>query len=115
MTRPDTERRKHPRIRGKAGIRLTAGEHECSVLDISCSGIRFVIDEPPPLMSLVDIQLEIPRAQRPERNGADSMHCRGAVVRAEGTEAGYDVAVFITEIEDNDRLLISDYVRSQSE
>ncbi len=65
MTQPDSERREHPRVPGQAGLRLRAGTRECAILDISCSGIRFMTEEPPPLMSLVDIHLAIPGGAHP--------------------------------------------------
>jgi hypothetical protein len=96
---------------------MRAGERDCSVIDISCSGIRFLTPEPPPLMSMVDIRLEIPDADDSETSGPGSVHCQGAVVRTEafGDVSGdQEVAIFFTWIDDESRLLINEYVRRHS-
>ena len=109
-----SERRQHPRVSAGAGLRLHAGEAECHVLDISCAGVRFVTPSPPPLMSLVDVRLEIPSHD----GDATVLACQGAVVRTDAyaDESGeQEVAIFFTRLEDADRLLIRDYVRRNSE
>ena len=108
------ERRDQPRVQGRAGIRLTAGATDCSVIDISSSGIRFLTDEPPPLMSQVDIHLEIPD-MTPGRDEMVSVRCLGAVVRTTEVDDRYEVAVFITQIDDDDRYRIGEYVRRHTE
>jgi hypothetical protein len=113
MVGPSRERREHPRIPAGTDIRLRAGETECKLLDISCSGLRFQTVQPPPLMSLLEIRLELPGNDTPL---PEVLHCQGAVVRTEvfGDGAGQEVAVFFTRIEDTAKLAITDYVRRRS-
>jgi len=115
VTKQQEERRESPRVGAGPGLKMTAGEHACSVIDISSSGIRFRTVAPLPTMSMVDIRLEIPRADDPE--DLAPIHCQGAVVRTEtfgDTSGDQEVAVFFTWIDDESRLLISNYVRRQS-
>ncbi len=113
MTQHSDERRKHPRVGAGRGLRMHAGKRECSVIDISCSGIRFQTEEPPPLMSMVEIRLEIPRQDGPADEVLTDIRCQGAVVRTEafGDASGHqEVAIFFTWIDDESRLLIHEYV-----
>ena len=114
MSEAPRERRKHPRAAARTGLRLRAGESDCVVLDISCSGVRFRSTEPPPLMTLLDVRLEIPRA---EGDATDTLSCQGAVVRTEPVPDSDEqlVAVFVTHLGDDARLLLSDYVRRNAE
>jgi hypothetical protein len=92
---------------------MQAGERDCSVIDISCSGVRFLTAEPPPLMSMVDIQIEIPHMGGPEIEVPTAIRCQGAVVRTEAfgdTSGDQEVAIFFTWIDDESRLLIHEYV-----
>jgi len=111
------ERRESPRVGAGPGLRMTAGEHACNVIDISGSGIRFRTLAALPTMSMVDIRLEIPRDDVPDSENVASIHCQGAVVRTESfgdTSGDQEVAVFFTWIDDESRLLITDYVRRNS-
>ena len=93
---------------------MTAGEHACSVIDISGSGVRFRTVAPLPTMSMVDIRIEIPRDGDPDSEDLATVHCQGAVVRTEAfgdTSGDQEVAVFFTWIDDENRLLITDYIR----
>ncbi len=115
MPNEQQDRRESPRAEARPGLRMTAGENACSVIDISSSGIRFRTSAPLPTMSLVDIRLEIPRSDQPEPDeDLASVRCQGAVVRTEtfgDTSGDQEVAVFFTSIDDESRLLITNYVR----
>ncbi len=117
MVAQGIERRKHARAPARAGLSLRTGESPCQVLDISCAGIRYITAEPPPLMSRVDIVLQVPLHPGPETDVHEVL-AEGAVVRTETYADAVDskeVAIFFTELEERDRIAIEAYVRSHAE
>ena len=75
-----TERRQHPRIQLDLPLQLTFGEKtfDTRISDISTSGIRFRTPEALPLMTRVQIGLELPSG---EESGPVALN--GVVVRSD--------------------------------
>ena len=114
---PELERRKHMRAPARAGLALRTDESPCKVLDISCAGIRYITPNPPPLMSRVDLVLQVPLRPGPDAELHEVL-CEGAVVRTEtyGDEVdAKEVAIFFTALEERDRIAIEAYVRAHAE
>ncbi len=120
MAKPKVERRKHPRARGTAGLRLGAAPHAAGlqVKDISLSGLSFRIGRPIEFMTRLMMTLMLPiqsdPAGRPE--APTSVQCEGAVVRCEPVHGGdaqqYEVAVFFTDLDDTARKAVEEYVKA---
>jgi hypothetical protein len=110
------ERRAHPRATADwpLSIRMTSGAHAgvqtARVRDLSRAGVCFYLENPLPLMTLLEIVLELPG----ETNGGKRrVRGTGAVVRCEPISAAvahYEVAVFIQEMEDGDRDALAAHV-----
>ena len=117
-SRSGRERRRHPRAAGDwpLSIRLTAGSHAglhtARVRDISRAGVCFYMEHPIPLMTVLEVALELPVA-----GGVRRVHGEGAVVRCEPISASlahYEVAVFIQHMADADRDAIAAHVAKRA-
>lgn len=117
------ERRKKPRANANFDLHLEFPGQAGSarVRDISGSGVRCESDRPVPMMTLVQMRIQLPGG------GASvprEIVCRGAVVRSEPiSRAGpanaaqrsgtpYDIAIFFTEMRDSDREDVEAFVAS---
>lgn len=103
------ERRRAPRARGNFPIHMTdrAEGRPGNVVDISENGLCCTYPEAIQEMTLVNIDLQLP-------TGKDSHTIQGAVVRCEkrrdASPATYEVAVYFTELPDEARVELRDYV-----
>ncbi|MHC4939847.1 MAG: PilZ domain-containing protein [Planctomycetota bacterium] len=100
-----TERRQHPRVQLDLPLQLTFGEKtfDTRISDISTSGIRFRTPEALPLMTRVQIGLELPSG---EESGPVALN--GVVVRSDvrpdatgnpDPDGGqYETAIFFDEL-----------------
>ena len=113
------ERRAHPRATADwpLSIRMTSGKHAgvhtARVRDLSRAGVCFYLEHPLPLMTVLEIVLELPTGAPGETNGKRSVRGTGAVVRCEPISAAmahYEVAVFIQEMEEADRSALEAHV-----
>jgi hypothetical protein len=116
MTR--SERRRQPRIRVHLPLKLTIQDRTVTtrIEDLSCSGIRFRTPAPLPLLTRVQIALELPHSGG---GGEDaSMAITGVVVRcdrAETAEASpYDTAIYFEDLSDRARGQLSQFVSAQA-
>ena len=105
------ERRRWPRARAErpATVAIDGGAHEARVRDISAAGVCFFLDRPLPEMSRVRVQLELPVA-----GGTRVVSGLGAVVRCERIGMAiehFEIAVYLQEVAEPDRLTIAEYVR----
>ena len=114
MRKSRSERRKQPRVSGRAGLKVGAEPHvsEVNIKDISLAGLCFIADRPIGYMSRLMMTLLFPgESKNPTR-----IRCEGTVVRcdpvkgSEGKE--HEVAVFFTHLDDASRETIEDYVRT---
>ena len=81
--------------------------------DISRAGVCFFLDRPIPLMTVLELALEL----GPTR-GATRVAGHGAVVRCEKIAKAidhYEIAVFLHEMTEADRLTIENFVRARAE
>ena len=112
------DRRRAPRIRMPAGTELRfAGLIDPAVVrDLSASGVCCETSRPLPLLSQVQVILLLPI----EGKHPHEVACTGAVVRCahapagNSGSAGYEIAIFFTEVDDSDRSALEAYVTSQS-
>jgi len=97
---PSVERRKEPRVAAQHPLRFTfAGRTvETRIVDLSNSGIRFNTPSALPVMSQMQISLELPDGTAP----AVRISITGVVVRCAAmrgrTELAYDAAIFFENI-----------------
>ncbi len=97
---PSIERRKEPRVAVQHPLRFTfAGKTvETRIVDLSNSGIRFRTPAPLPVMSQMQISLELPDGTAT----AAPISITGVVVRCAAvrgrTELPYDAAIFFEDI-----------------
>ena len=111
-----TERRRTPRARTPAGMRLRLPGllDTADVTDLSSSGVRCTTARAVSLLSLVEVTLLLPA------DGATrEVVCTGAVVRSSRAPAGdpsgagvWDTAIFFTNLDDDDRAKLDAYVAS---
>ena len=111
---PGSERRKHPRapVDWPLSIRLTegpnAGEHSARVRDVSRAGVCFYMAHPIPMLTALELELDLPA-----REGVERVRGSGAVVRCEPIGQGvehYEIAVFLQHMEEAARAAIARYV-----
>lgn len=117
------ERRKSPRVEADLPLRLTLGGRtvETRIHDLSSSGIRFGTPDKLPLLSRVQIALELPGGR--DGKGSTPIAIAGVVVRcdrAEGTKgrggggaAIYDTAIFFESLPEGARALLSKFVATR--
>lgn len=96
---PTVERRRDPRVTVKLPLRFTfAGKTiDSRVVDLSNSGILFQTPQPLPVMSRMQMTLELPEAKREAPITIIGVVVRCAEVRGRA-KAPYDAAIFFEEI-----------------
>lgn len=107
------ERRRHPRAEAPWPIDLLLADGPCKarLRDVSRSGVCFFVDRPIGLMTLLQVELDLPAAP-----GGSPLRLRGAgaVVRCERISPGlehYEVAVFLHDMSESDREALDGHVR----
>lgn len=110
MLREGEERRRYPRSR--RGVPMIVDESGPGVLNhvdnISGNGVLCHTVKPVPLMTKLNMVLQIPSKTNPRR-----VDCEGVVVRCEPHEQGDDrfkVAILYTKMKEDDYMAIMDYV-----
>jgi hypothetical protein len=114
------ERRRHPRVALDWPITITLpdGSHEARLRDVSRGGICFFLDRRIPEMTVLALDLDLPPGAAgdagPGRAGPTE-HVRGSgvVVRCRPLSPmvdHYEIAVFLNEMGEDDRELLSAYV-----
>ena len=109
------ERRQHPRIEVNLALRLTIGGNtvETEIRNLSNSGIRFRTPSALPLLSRVQIALELPAS-----DGASApLAITGVVVRCDQIPGGeptpYDTAIYFEDLSERARGQLSQFVTSR--
>jgi len=105
-----SERRRWKRALADLEVELDLAGNRCQarLKDISRAGVCFFLDRPIPLMTVLEVSLDLP-----VRNGRRHVGGHGAVVRCERIARGvehYEVAVFLHEVAEADRRVIEEYV-----
>ena len=110
------ERRRHSRIDVNLRLRLTIGGTtvETKISNLSNSGIRFRTPSALPLLSRVQIALELP-----EPGGvATPLAITGVVVRCDQVPGGeptpYDTAIYFEDLSERARSQLSQFVTHQT-
>jgi hypothetical protein len=110
------ERRRDPRVRTDLPLRLTFKDKtvETVIFDLSSSGIRFRAPAALPILSRVQIALELPEGQPGEPL---AIAITGVVVRClegeVGADAPYDTAIFFEDISEIARARLARFVSSR--
>jgi PilZ domain len=96
---PPVERRKDPRVDAQLPLRFTfAGRTvDTHIVDLSNSGIRFHTPLPLPVMSRMQMTLELPEGTRPAPITIVGVVVRCAEVRGR-KQRPYDAAIFFEDI-----------------
>lgn len=111
------ERRAHPRVSADwpLEIALTSGSRpglvQARVRDVSRAGVSFYVDRPIPMMTMLELALDLPTAK-----GRRLVRGKGAVVRCQKISAAvehYEIAVFLHELSEGDRRAIESHVRER--
>ena len=114
MSQP-SERRRHPRVSIELPLRLTLqdGTVDSHIVNLSESGIRLRTPSPLPLMTRVQIALELP--DKAGSSGAAAVAITGVIVRCvetPGQDNPYDTAIFFEDLSDSARGHIARFVQS---
>lgn len=107
------ERRQHPRAEAQWPVDLLLADGPCKarLRDVSRSGVCFFVDRPIGLMTLLQLELDLPPAPGAK---AHKVRGAGAVVRCERISPGlehYEVAVFLHDVSESDREALDAHVR----
>lgn len=111
--RSGRERRQYPRVEidGVVTLQLQSGLHNAKLRDISRAGVSFYLERPVPLMTLLELKLDLP-VDRATRH----IVARGAVVRCDRIGPGiehFEVAVFLHDTTERDRAAIEAFVAAR--
>jgi c-di-GMP-binding flagellar brake protein YcgR len=115
MTR--VERRKQPRVHVDLPLQLTFRDSTVAtqIRDLSTSGIRFRSPSVLPLLSRVQIALELP--EMPSGASAGSLAITGVVVRSDQTSEGerpaFDTAIYFEDLSERARSQLSQFIASR--
>ena len=106
----DDERRRWPRANADvaATVALEGSTNEARVRDISRAGVCFYLDRPIPLMTVLELRMNLP-----VEGGVRQVTGRGAVVRSEKISAHvehYEIAIFLHEMAEPDRKCVEEDV-----
>lgn len=111
------ERRAHPRAEAPWPVDLLLADGPCKarLRDVSRSGVCFFVDRPIGMMTLLQLELDLPA----NGSGAQPRRLRGAgaVVRCERISPGvehYEVAVFLHDLCESDREALDAHVRGMA-
>ena len=109
-TKGGAERRRWARSPSELPITVTtpAGTSEARVRDVSRAGVCFFLDRPIPMMTVLEVALDLKTSSGPRHVSG-----HGAVVRCEKISKAlehYEIAVFLHEMSDGDRRSIEEYV-----
>jgi hypothetical protein len=110
------ERRRHPRVLTDLALQLTFKDTtvETRIHDLSSSGIRFSAPAALPLLSRVQIALELPDAEGPS---STTVAISGVVVRCaetgEGDSPPYDTAIYFEDLSEPAKRQIARFVTSR--
>ena len=108
------ERRRHPRISTDLPLQLTFRDAtvDTRIRDLSSSGIRFRAAAPLPLLSRVQIALELPDTKGSA--SASSLAITGVVVRCAEIEGGapapFDTAIYFEDLSERARGQLARFV-----
>ncbi len=107
-----SERRRWTRAGADLSISVSLGDSksEARVRDISRAGVCFFLDRPIPLMTVLEMSMNLRT-----KDGVRKVAGYGAVVRCEKIAKAldhYEVALFLHEMADADRRCIEDYVNA---
>ena len=114
---PKVERRRHPRVHTDLPLQLTFKDTlvQTKIHDLSSSGIRFRAPAALPLLSRVQIALELPDTEG--GGAATTVAISGVVVRCAETEAGdappYDTAIYFEDLSEPAKRQISRFVATR--
>jgi len=119
-----TERRSHPRVPVDLPLQLTLRDRTVTtrILDLSGSGIRFSAPKPLPLLSRVQLAIQLP--ERIEGGVTTPLAITGVVVRCDQTgetrteSAGpdaFDTAIYFEDLSEAARSQLSQFVASQTD
>jgi hypothetical protein len=116
-SRTGAERRLHPRAAAAwpLTLLLEGGAQAARLRDVSRAGVSFYLGRKLPLMTLLELTLELP-AEPPGAGAVVRVRGKGAVVRCERISAAlehYEVAVFLHDMAESDRLAIDRFVRAR--
>jgi hypothetical protein len=108
--RAASERRRWARAAGDLSISvaLADGKSEARVRDVSRAGVCFFLDRPIPLMTVLELSMNLR-----VKDGVRRIGGFGAVVRCDKIAKAvdhYEIAVFLHELAEADRNAIEEYV-----
>ena len=112
------ERRRHRRISVRLPLQLTVKDQtvDTHIVDLSESGIRLRTPASLPLMTRVQIALELP-ARKPSE-GTSAVGMTGVIVRCvhvdDGSGVPYDTAIFFENLSDSARGRIERYMQTHT-
>ena len=109
------ERRRWPRIKQRVPLKIILDDYDVvgQTQDLSCIGAYCTVNKYIPPFSIISVILLLPLKMK-NSDRVCSVHCRGAVVRAEENRQNkdrYNIAIFFNRIGQADRAKLLQYVR----
>lgn len=113
MIRKGKERREYPRLDLKLPVKVVANGYDFSTTtqNISCVGTYCRITKYVPPFTRVAIKMNLPITENQQKKDYQ-VECKGVIVRSEDESGGgFNIAVFFNEIKENQRKIISKYIK----
>ncbi|MFA4842328.1 MAG: PilZ domain-containing protein [Candidatus Omnitrophota bacterium] len=111
------ERRLYPRIEESFPLKVSANGYGFSTTtqNVSCLGAYCHIDKYIPPFTKIMVKLNLPSLPCKEREdsalGGCDVECKGVVVRSiDGSNGGFNVAIYFNAIKETQRRKIADYL-----
>ena len=116
----NTERRGAIRIPAELAMEIRINDVDTArveSLNVSANGVYFSSNTHIPVLTKLDITLELPGSPDAEKQG-DTVVCSGVVVRSEPEEdtpgtSEYQVACYFTSIDESDQEILETYILKQ--
>ncbi len=102
-----SEKRKYPRVAEAVSCQLTldGASFVAETGNISCGGALCLLDHPVPLMTQLEVAFHLPGSSSPRL-----IRCVGVVVRQQRQADGFATAVYFSNLKQEDRRLIAEFV-----
>lgn len=111
--RKKIEKRQWPRVQQQLSLKVVANGYDFTTTtkNVSCIGAYCHIDKYIPPFTKIMVKLTLPIIMTNSKNNNCDVECRGVVVRTEdGSEGGFNIAIFFNKINDSQRHKISQYL-----
>ena len=115
--KPFHERRRHPRVAESLPFQVGTAAHWVATrtINLSCGGALCVLPESVPVLTKLQVSLEVPVAPANGGPSVREVHCEGVVVRQQpsstpGQASLFETAIFFSDLQPEDRRCLAEFI-----